>query len=140
MNYYEKVMILDANLEDSVAEETVTRITDMITKQGGEMFNTANWGRRKLAYELNKHQKGNYFLLHFKAPPATILELEKLCKVIDTIIKFMIVRFVKKAQIETILPKPKTEDKISDAAPVQEAAVEIEEKAAVEEAGSTEDK
>lgn len=130
MNYYEKVMILDSNLDDSVAEETVTKIKDVIIKQGGEIFNTENWGRRKLAYELNKHQKGNYFLLHFKAPPTTILELEKVCKVIDSIIKFMIVRYVKKAQIETILPKPKTDDKISDTAPVQEAAVDTGEEAA----------
>lgn len=130
MNYYEKVMILDSNLDDSVAEETVTKIKDVIIKQGGEIFNTENWGRRKLAYELNKHQKGNYFLLHFKAPPTTILELEKVCKVIDSIIKFMIVRYVKKAQIEAILPKPKTDDKISDTAPVQEAAVDTGEEAA----------
>jgi len=133
MNYYEKVMILDSNLDDSAAEETVAKIKDVITKQGGEIFNTENWGRRKLAYELNKHQKGNYFLLQFKAPPATILEIEKLCKVIDTIIKFMIVRYVKKAHIATILPKPKTDDKVSDTAPVEEAAVEP-----VEEAGSPE--
>ena len=135
MNYYEKVMILDSNLDDSAAEETVAKIKDVITKQGGEIFNTESWGRRKLAYELNKHQKGNYFLIHFKAPPSTILELEKLCKVIDTIIKFMIVRFIKKAQIETILPKPKIDDKVSDTAPVQEAAVETG-----EEAGSPEGK
>lgn len=131
MNYYEKVMILDPNLEDSVAEETVTRVKDVITKQGGEIFNVDNWGRRKLAYELNKHQKGNYFLLTFKAPPATILELEKLCKVVDTIIKFMVVRYEKKQQIEAILPKPKTDDTVSATAPVQEAA-------AGEEAGSPE--
>jgi small subunit ribosomal protein S6 len=134
MNYYEKVMILDANLDDSATEETVTKIRDMIIKQGGEIFNTENWGRRKLAYELNKHQKGNYFLLTFKAPPTTILELEKLCKVTDTIIKFMVVRHLKKKQIESILPKPKTDDKVSDTAPVQEAAVET-----AEEAGSPEE-
>ncbi|HDZ84680.1 MAG TPA: 30S ribosomal protein S6 [Nitrospirae bacterium] len=140
MNYYEKVMILDANLDDSAAEETVTKIKDMITKQGGEIFKTENWGRRKLAYELNKHQKGNYFLFYFKAPPTTILELEKLCKVIDSIIKFMVVKYVKKAQIEAILPKPKTDDKVSDTAPVQEAAAETVKKAVGEEAGSPEGK
>jgi small subunit ribosomal protein S6 len=132
MNYYEKVMILDANLDDSAAEEIVTKIRDMIIKQGGEIFNTDNWGRRKLAYELNKHQKGNYFLLTFKAPPTTILALEKLCKVTDSIIKFMVVRHLKKKQIESILPKPQTDDKVSDAAPVQEAAVETGEAAAPE--------
>ncbi len=131
MNYYEKVMILDPDLDDSAAEETVERIKGVITKQGGEIFNIENWGRRKLAYELNKHQKGNYFLLTFKAPPTTILEIEKLCKVVDSIIKFMVVRYVKKKQIEAILPKPtKTDDKDSDTAPVQEETVVSGEEAA----------
>ncbi len=69
------------------------------------------------------------------APPTTIPKLEKLCKVIDSIIKFMVVRHVKKKHIEAFLPKPKIDDKISDAAPVQETAIETG-----EEAGSPEDK
>lgn len=109
MNYYEKIVIIDPNVDDAAAEETVQRIRDVIVKQGGEIFKTENWGRRKLAYELNKHPKGNYVLLLFKAPPSTILELERLCKVIDTIIKFMVVKLTSKKQIEAataVQPKP----------------------------------
>lgn len=106
MNYYEKVMILDPNLDDSTVEETVGRIRDSITKQGGEILRTENWGRRKLAYELNKHQKGNYILLLFKSPPATISEIERLCKVLDPVIKFMVVKLTKKKQIEAALAGP----------------------------------
>jgi len=103
MNYYEKVMILDSNLDDNAVNETVERVKNVIVSKGGEIFKTENWGRRKLAYELNKHQKGNYFLLFFKSPPDTILELEKLSKIVDSIIKFMVVRIVKKKQIEKML-------------------------------------
>ncbi|RJQ42798.1 MAG: 30S ribosomal protein S6 [Nitrospiraceae bacterium] len=103
MNYYEKVMIIDPNLDDSAARDTVSKIKDVITKNSGEILKEDNWGRRKLAYELNKHQKGNYILLLFKAPSATILEIEKMCKVLDPIIKFMIVKLTKKKQIEAAL-------------------------------------
>jgi small subunit ribosomal protein S6 len=103
MNYYEKVMIIDPNTDDAVVEETVGKIKDSILKQGGEILKTENWGRRKLAYELNKHQKGNYVFLLFKAPSATISELERLCKVLDPVIKFMVVKLTKKKQIETVL-------------------------------------
>ncbi len=103
MNYYEKVMILDANVDDNTVNETVERVKKVIVSKGGEIFKTDNWGRRKLAYELNKHQKGNYVLLKFKSPPDTILELEKLSKVVDPIIKFMVVRFTKKKQIDAML-------------------------------------
>lgn len=106
MNYYEDVVILDPNLDDTAIEETVQKIKDVITKQGGEILKTENWGRRKLAYELNKHQKGCYILLLFKAPPATITELEKLSKVLDAIIKFMVVKITKKKQIEALTAAP----------------------------------
>ncbi|MBI5407915.1 MAG: 30S ribosomal protein S6 [Nitrospirae bacterium] len=106
MNFYEKVLIIDPELDDNAVKETVEKFKDIIIKQGGEVLKTDNWGRRKLAYELNKHQKGNYFLLLFKAPPSTIAELERLCKVTDTVIKFMVVKLTKKRQIEAALPAP----------------------------------
>jgi small subunit ribosomal protein S6 len=106
MNYYEKIFILDPNIDDSAVEEITVRIKDVITNNGGEILKTDNWGRRKLAYELNKHQKGNYTLILFKSPPQVILELEKLCKILDSVIKFMIVKLTKKKEIEASLPSP----------------------------------
>ena len=103
MNYYEEVMILDPNIDDNTVNETIDRVKNVIVSKGGEILKTDTWGRRKLAYELNKHQKGNYVLLNFKSPPDTVLELEKLSKVVDPIIKFMVVRLTKKKQIEKML-------------------------------------
>ncbi len=117
MNYYEEMVIIDSNLDDTAVEETVQKIKDVIVKQGGEILKAEVWGRRKLAYELNKHQKGNYVLLLFKAPPATIAELETLSKVLDSIIKFMVVKLIKKKQIEAATAVPQK-------APVKEVAVE----------------
>jgi small subunit ribosomal protein S6 len=106
MSYYEKIIIIDPNLDDSAAEEVINKIKGIITKQGGEILKTDNWGRRKLAYELNKQNKGNYVLLYFQCPPSTINELEKHCRLVDTIVKFMVVKLTRKKQIEAILPAP----------------------------------
>lgn len=127
MNYYEDMVILDASLDDAAVEETVQRIKDVIVKQGGEVLKAEVWGRRKLAYELNKHQKGNYVLLVFKAPPSTITELETLSKVVDSIIKFMVIKLTKKKQIEAATAAPQK-------AAVREVAVEtkVEETAEAE--------
>ncbi len=125
MNYYEKIIILDPNLDDSAAEEIIGKIKDVIIKQGGEIFKVDNWGRRSLAYELNKQQKGNYTLLHFKAPPSTVLEIEKSCKVLDSILKFMVIKLTKKKQIESILPIPAANTE--EAAPAGEEGVQAEE-------------
>ncbi|RJR17582.1 MAG: 30S ribosomal protein S6 [Nitrospiraceae bacterium] len=117
MNYYEDMVIIDSNLDDTAVEETVQKIKDVIVKQGGEIIKAEVWGRRKLAYELNKHQKGNYVFLVFKAPSSTIAELENLSKVVDSIIKFMVVKLTKKKQIEAAIAVPQK-------AAVKEAAVE----------------
>ena len=133
MNYYEKVMIIDPNIDDSAVEEVVTKIKDVIVKQGGEIIKTDNWGRRKLAYELNKQQKGNYILLLFKAPPTTIEKLEKHCKLSDLIIKFMVVKLIKKKQIEAALPSPEVTSAKTDSekeSPVNEEAEKPAESAA----------
>ena len=103
MNIYEKIVIIEPNIDDTAAEETVGKIKDIIIKKGGEILKTENWGRRRLAYVLNKHQKGNYILILFKSPPETIMDLERFCKVTDSVIKFMVVKLTKKKQIESVL-------------------------------------
>jgi small subunit ribosomal protein S6 len=50
------------------------------------------WGKRKLAYEMNKQKMGSYYLLIYKAPPAGIKKLEEYFKVLDVVLKFMIVK------------------------------------------------
>lgn len=134
MNYYEKIVIIDPNLDDSAVEELVEKIKGIITKEGGEIFKTDNWGRRKLAYELKKQQKGNYVLLHFKSPPPTILKIEQFCKINDSIIKFMVVRYTKKKQIEAIVQPPAGPEPKAESTPVkEEAAGTSEENASAEE-------
>lgn len=130
MNLYEKIMILNPGLDTKAVEETVEKVKEKITKQGGEILKSENWGTRKLAYALNKHDKGIYILLLFKSPPSTILELERLCKVTDTIIKFMVVRLQKKKQIEAVmasLTKAAAEAAIKEAAPVDTTRSRVEE-------------
>ena len=139
MNYYEKVMIVDPTLDDSAVDEAVGKVKDIILKEGGEIIKTDNWGRRKLAYELNKRKQGNYVLILFKSPPATIGKLEKHCKLFETIIKFVIVKLVKPKHIEAALPKPAAAPAKAEApkeAPVKEEPA----KAAEETAPPAEDK
>ncbi len=131
MNYYEKIVILDPNLDDGPVEEIVEKIKGVVIKHGGEILKTENWGRRKLAYILNKQQKGNYILLQFKSPPSTISELEKLCNVVDSVLKFMVVKLTKKKQIEALMPSPADTSSqtgqtgaAGDAAAAEEKAVE----------------
>lgn len=103
MNIYENVVIINPSLSEEDLKSTLEKISEQITKAGGEILKAENWGKRKLAYELNKQKMGFYAMILFKSPTAFIKELEFYYKVFDPIMKYMIIRLSKK-QIDA-LPK-----------------------------------
>ncbi|MCI4626588.1 MAG: 30S ribosomal protein S6 [Candidatus Magnetoovum sp. WYHC-5] len=96
MNYYENIVILNAALDDEGVDIAERKITETIEKSAGQMLNVERWGRRKLAYIINKQEKGYYILFVFKAPSGTIKSLENFFKVNDNIFKFMVIKLGKK--------------------------------------------
>lgn len=104
MNIYENVLILNQALSEDESKAAVTRITDLIVASGGEILKTDTWGKRRLAYEINKQRMGMYVLLLFKAPPLTIRKIENFFKVFDPVIKFMITRLSVK-QVAALPPE-----------------------------------
>ncbi|MBI5074849.1 MAG: 30S ribosomal protein S6 [Nitrospirae bacterium] len=92
MNIYENVVILNASLSDEEINAAVTKIKDVVANSGGETIKADLWGRKKLAYEIKKQQKGFYVLFIFKTPAASIRKLEELYKVYDSVIKFMVIK------------------------------------------------
>lgn len=114
MNIYEEVMILDPGLDEKGVEDILKKVNDIITRNGGEVLKKEDWGIKKLAYELNKYQKGHYILLLFKSIPSVIPELERLARVTEQIVKIMVVKIKKRRHIETIMASLKTEEQTSD--------------------------
>src|SRR5512139_3060493 len=104
MNIYENVLILNQALSEDETKAAVTKITDLITASGGEVLKIDNWGKRRLAYEINKQRMGMYVLLLFKAPSPTIRKLENYFKVFDPVTKFMVIRLSAK-QIAALPPE-----------------------------------
>jgi small subunit ribosomal protein S6 len=96
LNTYETTVILNAELPDETIEASIQKLHDLITGDGGEVLKVDRWGRRKMAYEINKKERGYYALLLHNAPAATIKKLEDFFKVTDTVIKFMNVKLEKK--------------------------------------------
>jgi small subunit ribosomal protein S6 len=92
MNWYESMVILNPALNDEEMKSAVDKISEVITKSGGEVFKADNWGKRKLAYELNKQKMGVYIFYLFQAPSATIGKIESYFKVFDPVLKFMVIR------------------------------------------------
>ncbi len=102
MDIYENIIIINASLSDEEIEAASGKIKDLITSSGGEILKVDVWGRRKLAYEIEKQNKGFYLLLFFKSPSSAIRKLEDYYKVFDPVVKYMVLRLPKK-QSEAVL-------------------------------------
>jgi len=114
MNIYEEIMILDPGLDDKGVEDTVQKVRDIIIRGGGEILKTESWGIKKLAYELNKREKGYYILFLFKSPPSIISELERHARVTEQIVKIMVVKLQKKKHIEAVMAPLEAEKTASE--------------------------
>ena len=69
---YETVFVLHPDLTDDIVTSTVDRLKEVITKMGGEILNEDHWGKKKLAFAVKKHQRGNYVLFHYVAPVGVV--------------------------------------------------------------------
>ena len=91
---YEILLMLDPELPEERQSEIVTRARELIEKGGGTWVGHDPWGRRKLAYEIDKKGDGTYHLLSFDAPPETLDELSRILKITDGVMRHMATRRV----------------------------------------------
>ncbi len=91
MGLYENMLILRPDMESEEETEVLNNLEETITKNGGSVIKVVDWHKRKLAYEINKHKEGHYYLVYFDAPGTIIPEVEHYFRVTDAIIRFMIV-------------------------------------------------
>ena len=84
--------MLDAELAEERQNEIVTRARELVERGGGAWQGHETWGRRKLAYEIDKKTDAHYHLLHFDADPATLDELTRILKITDGAMRHMAVR------------------------------------------------
>ncbi len=128
LRHYETTLILDAELPDESVEEFVGRTTEIIQNNQGEMLHRENWGRRRLAYEINKQRRGNYVFIAYKAAPTVVRAVEKAFRVADEVIKFLTVKLEAGAvaALEGRIAAQATKSAEESAAPADAAPVKAE--------------
>jgi small subunit ribosomal protein S6 len=89
---YEIMAILDPEADEQTVAGVVDRITQILSEREGEVSNVDRWGRRKLAYEINRKSEGNYVLVVFKSEPEALAELDRVLNLADEVIRFKIIR------------------------------------------------
>ena len=89
---YDVVFIALSNLSDADISEVIERYQNMVTERKGLIIKVEKWGKRKLAYEINKQTMGFYVLFDFAGYSAIVDEVERNLKIDDKILKFLTVK------------------------------------------------
>ncbi|HOD32118.1 MAG TPA: 30S ribosomal protein S6 [Holophaga sp.] len=92
MRRYETIFIASPTLTDEQVDELVKYFEGIIAEQGGELLKNEKWGRKKLAYEVEKFSEGFYTLYEYTAGPTLVAELERRFRNHDAVIRFLSVR------------------------------------------------
>jgi small subunit ribosomal protein S6 len=87
------LVLVDPEADEETVGQAVDRVKGIISEQGGEVSSVDVWGRRKLAFEIDRRTEGTYFVASFQADSPTVLaELERVLSFTDEVLRFKIVR------------------------------------------------
>ena len=92
MNKYELAVVLSAKIEDEERAAAMEKITDMITRLGGTVTDVDEWGKKRLAYEIQKMREGFYYFIHFDADSQLPAQLEERMRIAENVLRYLIVR------------------------------------------------
>jgi small subunit ribosomal protein S6 len=84
------LLILPPEADESVVTGALDRISGIVSETGGEVGNVDRWGRRRLAYEIDRHNEGYYVVVEFRADPAAIVPLERALHLADDVVRFKV--------------------------------------------------
>ena len=95
MRRYELMLVLRPDAPDDKASAVIDRTTRYLVASGGQIVKVAPWGRRRLAYPIDRHREGSYHIVVFEAPAEAILELERSLQITEEVLRYLVTRAIK---------------------------------------------
>ncbi|MCR4595963.1 MAG: 30S ribosomal protein S6 [Lachnospiraceae bacterium] len=92
MHKYELAVVLNAKLEEDDKVASLDKVKALIERFGGQITNVDDWGKKKLAYEIQKMNEGFYYFIQFDAEATAPAEIESRIRIMDNVIRYLIVR------------------------------------------------
>ena len=92
MNKYELALVVSAKVEDEVRDAVVEKAKEYITRFGGTVTDVEDWGKKKLAYEIQKMKEGFYYFIHFEAESTVPAEVEQRIRIMDNVLRYLCVK------------------------------------------------
>jgi small subunit ribosomal protein S6 len=92
MRRYELMLVLRPDVADDRIQAVIDRTTRQIVAGEGQIVKVAPWGRRRLAYQIDRHREGSYHIILFEAPAGVIVELERSLLITEELLRHLITR------------------------------------------------
>jgi small subunit ribosomal protein S6 len=92
MNKYELALVVNAKIEDDARAAVVEKAKDYITRLGGTITNVDEWGKKRLAYEIQKMREGYYYFIQFDASAECPAEIERRVRIMEPVMRYLCVK------------------------------------------------
>ena len=95
MRRYELMLVLRPDAPDERAAAVIDRTTRYVVASGGQIVKVAPWGRRRLAYPIDRYRDGSYHIVVFESPAEVIAEMERSLQITEDVLRYLVTRVVK---------------------------------------------
>src|SRR5262245_54787756 len=92
---YELMLVLRPDAPDERASAVIDRTTRYVVAEGGQIVKVAPWGRRRLAYPIDRYREGSYHIVVFEAPAEAVAELERSLQITEEVLRYLVTRTIK---------------------------------------------
>ena len=92
MNKYELAVVVNAKIEDDARTATIEKVKELIARFGGNVTDVDEWGKKRLAYEVQKMREGFYYFIQFEADATCPAEVERHVRIMDNVMRYLIVK------------------------------------------------
>ena len=136
MRRYELMLVIRPDAPDERASAVIDRTTRYVVASGGQIIKVAPWGRRRLAYPIDRHREGSYHIVVFESPAEAIAELERSLQITEEVLRSLVTRVVKPVKarrdaavgeaedVDAELPPAEDEEEDDEAARIDESESE----------------
>ena len=92
MNKYELAVVVNAKIEDDARAAVIEKVQSYITRFGGQVSDVDEWGKKRLAYEIQKMREGFYYFIQFDSDANCPAEIEQRVRIMESVIRFLCIR------------------------------------------------
>lgn len=92
MNKYELALVLEPSLSDEAKSDRLNKISELLERFNAKIDKVDDWGKRRLAYEIEKKTEGFYYFIYFDAQASSPIEIENRLRIMDDVLRYLIVR------------------------------------------------